>query len=237
MKDEHLRASLRSLPTAKAGDGFTEAVLARVDERARRPATILTPLRLTAAAATIAVAVAVALWAPVAFGPAPDETPRIADTQAAPASPVGEDAAPPTAPSAPEPPARTARAESPAPGAAPGTPPREASNRREPGETRPPGPTTVLAAAERGDTATTAHPGDGHRVDRSEARRRLAELRRERQRLEARWAALGEAEEPPALLLAADESVELVLDLGRRPAGGGLHGDIRPASQPPRHRF
>lgn len=71
--DRRLRAALRTLPAERAGEGFTEEVLARLGERAGRTAAPAPPrarvrwrqLALTAAAAAAALAVAVGgdgLW-------------------------------------------------------------------------------------------------------------------------------------------------------------------------------
>jgi len=218
-RDRQLDANLRRLPEARAGAGFTEAVLARLDAldaAAKRPADgWLAPLpRLAATAAVLAAAVGLGfVLGQPSTAPAPRPQPAPAATPTTPATlPDGAQAvARPTVPSPGIAP-RSGVGTAPASPAAGGE--RPAPRRR--GEVR----TAALP------TGAARHPTAGA-VDHQEAVRRLAELRREQQRLRADLATLAAAERP-TLLLGGDETVELVLDFDRTAAGG-----VRPASWRP----
>jgi hypothetical protein len=100
--------------------------------------------------------------------------------------------------------------------------------------------TAERSAADEPGTALAATPtdaaGDGlSAAERRALARRLAELRRERQRLSEQLAAFDAAvpDQRPALLLAGDESVELVLDVGAARARQGGGGGVRPAGYRP----
>jgi len=106
--------------------------------------------------------------------------------------------------------------------------------------TRPassPAGSTDLGSANPG----SANPGAAYArlpaADRRQALERLAELRRQQQRLRDRLAALAASTAPnaaPALLVGGDESVELVVDLGPgADSGPGLPGGTRPARYRP----
>lgn len=200
MNERQLRENLRHLPETRAGDGFTEAVLARLEttggeHRRALPGSVLRPA-LAAVALTAVVALALLLTGvPAPPGPPPDD----AGTEA-PALATAGDAAPAAG--------RLADA-------AAGTP-----------LELPPGVRAARAADRGGDGRAAVAPPD---ATDTAARRRLAELRRERERLRAQLAALeGMPQQEPKLLLAGDETVELVLDFGRYGEGG-----VRPAGYGP----
>lgn len=224
MDDQHLSDRLRDLPAPRAGEGFNRAVLARLDAEPR-PAPWLTLPRLALVAAAV-VAVVLAL-APTIRGPRAGgaETPvRVAEAARVPAAaaviPDEPEATPGEAVAAIEErtPAldglRAAREDEAAP---------EAPRPR----AYVPDGRVVRVRDESADPALG-------RDERARALERLAALRREQRQIEDRLAALATLAAPgagaPALLLAGDESVELVLDLdaGARPAPG-----VRPAAYQP----
>lgn len=277
MTDERLRANLRRLPDERASDGFTEAVLARVDElerrRQRRPGRLaawLTPPRLLTATAALAAAV---LAAAVVLPRLPAAEPSPASDDPAIAATPAPDAGSPAAAGSGRTDARgtsEARPATTAPRLADGL---DAVASRTPSAATPFSDRpdlrtaglsgdeagTPLAAAEppAGSAAGSSPPGgtSGNRLaaapaagsddglsaaERRALARRLAELRRERERLAQQLAALDAAvpDRRPSLVLAGDESVELVLDVGaaRQQQGGGGGGSIRPAGYRPDDR-
>lgn len=60
--DDRLSRALKSLPRERAAAGFTTAVLARLDERPRRPAWPARPLAVAAAVLLVALATAALSW-------------------------------------------------------------------------------------------------------------------------------------------------------------------------------
>ncbi len=221
MNDQHLSESLRRLPEARAGAGFTARVLARLDEAAPRPEADAAGgwprlVAVAAAAGGVVLLLSVGVW-----------DPRPA------AVPVGRpDAAPaavPRAATAPEPDGLDAPAD-------PAAAPRIA--RRAPA----PRPTAAPQRSRPAASARTADgPPAGGAIPAATAAARLAELRAEHDRLAARLAALRAdlpPDRPPVVLLGGSDDFELVLDLGRTAPGAGDAG-LRPAASPgatlPRH--
>jgi hypothetical protein len=279
--DPKLSRELRRLPAPRAGEGFTRAVMARLDTEP--PAVPWLTLPRLAMVATAVVAVAVAL-SPTFREPFPGGggavPPTVAGDAAGPAGLEGSAAA-----AEPEstPPGRSALDEaSVEPGARRGAEPGDAAagggappsgsssgagERGDDGRSgaagnrsyrpdrrvvrvteRPGGETPATEAPSAAQAAGEARPGTARSaafdpaafdpaaldaVEREQALRRLAELRREQRQLDRRLtalAALVAPESAPALLLGGDESVELVLDLT---AAAPTAGDMRPASYRP----
>jgi hypothetical protein len=252
MTDQRLRANLQRLPDGRAGEGFTQAVLARVDElerRRQRPAGLprwLTPPRLMTAAVAAAAVLAAALLLPAMAPPATPPSAAASAPQSAPAAGPAR-----SLPSAASPAAATSGSDSAADLGAPevhlaAVPAADAAGVDaaavdEPTAGSPAG--EQIAAARTGATGSdqlggpTARPATRPAdVDRRDLARRVAELRRERARLAEQLAALDASvpAERPALLLAGDESVELVLDVGAAQAQRG--GGTRPAGYRPDNR-
>lgn len=212
MDDRHLDESLRRLPEARAGEGFTATVMTRLDAGDAEPAPAASwwaPLpRLAATAAVLVAAVAFGFWLAFPTATAPDG----ADAPAAVATipPAGAE---PIATAADREPAAT-----------------QAAN-----DVAPPSPPAAGDPAPRArrPTPATARPAamlaydDASDLDRQAAARRLAELRRERERLVSDLATLAAAERP-TVVLGGDETVELVLDFGEAARGG-----VRPAAYRP----
>jgi hypothetical protein len=216
MDDQHLSDRLRDLPAPRAGEGFTRAVLARLDAEPP-PAPWLTLPRLALVAAAV-VAVVLAL-APTFRGPRAGgaEAPaRVAEAERVPAAA----AVVPEEPAA-KPGEAVASLEDTAPARDEATP--EAPRPR----AYVPDGRVVRVRDE------NAGPALG-RDERARALERLAALRREQRQIEDRLAALATLATPgagaPALLLAGDESVELVLDLD---AGARTAPGVRPAAYQP----
>jgi hypothetical protein len=219
MDDQHLSNRLRDLPAPRAGEGFTRAVLARLDAEPP-PAPWLTLPRLALVAAAV-VAVVLAL-APTFRGPragGAGAPVRVAEAESVPAAA----AATPEEPEAEQPAAVAAIEER--------TPALRQAQEESATAPRPrayvPDGRVVRVRDE------SAGPALG-RDERARALERLAALRREQRQIEDRLAGLAALAAPgagaPALLLAGDESVELVLDLdaGARSAPG-----VRPAAYQP----
>ena len=216
MDDQHLSDRLRDLPAPRAGEGFTRAVLARLDAEPR-PAPWLTLPRLALVAAAV-VAVVLAL-APTFRGPRAGgaEAPvRMAEAESVPAA----------AAVVPDPPEAK-------PGEAVAAIAETASARDEvaPEAPRPRAYVPDGRVVRVRDESTDPALG---RDERARALERLAALRREQRQIEDRIAALAALAAPgagaPALLLAGDESVELVLDLD---AGARTAPGVRPAAYQP----
>lgn len=214
MDDRRLDESLRRLPEARAGEGFTAALMARLDAgdaEAAPAASWWTPLpRLAATAAVLLMAVAFGFWIAL---PSPTVSGG-GDTPATAATTAPADTGPATEPAA----ARVAtRSADDAPAAATPTtgdpsPP-----------VRRPAPATAQPAAAQPAALASDRATD---LDREAAGRRLAELRRERERLVSDLATLAAAERP-TVVLGGDETVELVLDFAEPGYG------VRPAAYRP----
>lgn len=215
MDERQLRENLRRLPEARAADGFTEAVLARLETEDARtaPRPVLAPAVLRPALAAVAlVAVVTAVVVLLSGGPAPEQR---ADGPEVPA--VADGGPPEAAVGVPAAAGRTADA-----GAAPAAEPAAPTPDREPASRGP---------VSRGAEPASAEPAATGPAATRPAKARLAELRRERQRLLEQLAALEALpRQEPKLLLGGDESVELVLDLGRPDLE---RGGVRPAAYRP----
>ncbi|HMB55091.1 MAG TPA: hypothetical protein VKU40_17365 [Thermoanaerobaculia bacterium] len=209
MDDRRLDESLRRLPEARAGEGFTAAVMARLDAGDAETAPAASwwaPLpRLAATAAVLLVAVAFGFWIAL---PSPT-APGGGDTPATAATTAPADAEPATEPVATRVPTRSAD-DAPATATPTTDDPSPPARRTAPATAQP----AVLAS----DRATD--------LDREAAGRRLAELRRERERLVSDLATLAAAERP-TVVLGGDETVELVLDFAEPGYG------VRPAAYRP----
>ncbi len=257
MTDKHLRESLRRLPEAGAGEGFTRAVLARLAEETageEEPNTatgkrwlgglsLQAPgARLAAAAAVMVIAATLALT----LTPALDRTGQT-ETVAASAPSLETEQDFEGTPSHPEPvsalatlPAGPADASTDS-GTATGG---ETGAVTEAAAVRDAVPDPAPAARETRGAPSTAEAGaaQARALDPEERRRaveRLRQLRREQERLRTRLAALTEAP-APTLVLGGDESLELVLDLNADAGavGGGAGYGALPAGyrQEPEHR-
>lgn len=256
MTEKHLRESLRRLPEAGAGEGFTRAVLARLAEETageEEPNTAtgkrwLGGLSLQAPGAGLAAAAAVMVIAAtlaLTLTPALDRTGQT-ETVAASAPSLETEQDFEGTPSHPEPVSDLATL--PAGPADASTDPETATG----GETGAvtgaaavrdavpdPAPAAQPSAPEARSAPSTAAPGAARAraLDPEERRRaveRLRQLRREQERLSNRLAALTEAP-APTLVLGGDESLELVLDLNADagPVGGGAGYGARPAGYRP----